>query len=94
MEGSQGSLLTMLLIVWGAITAALIFLLIYRGMLESREDDQIFLDAAEDTMAHEQQQIVARIGRVSRPITVLMVLSGVLLLGIAGVWLYQGFKNF
>ncbi len=94
MEATQGSLLTILVSVWGAITVALICLLIYRSTLESREDDQIFLDAAEETMAHEQQRIVARIGQLSRPITVLMVLSGGLLVGIAGVWLWEGFKNF
>ena len=92
--GTQVSLLTILVAVWGAITVALICLVIYRSTLESREDDQIFLDAAEQTMANEQQQIIARIGQISRPITVLMVLSGVLLLGIAGIWLWEGFRNF
>jgi len=92
--GTQVSLLTILVAVWGAITVALICLVIYRSTLESREDDQIFLDAAEQTMANEQQQIIAKIGQISRPITVLMVLSGVLLLGIAGIWLWQGFSNF
>lgn len=92
--GTQGSLLTILVAVWGAVTVTLICLVIYRSTLESREDDQIFLDAAEQTMANEQQQIIARIGQISRPITVLMVLSGVLLLGIAGIWLWQGFSNF
>lgn len=92
--GTQVSLLTILVAVWGAVTIALICLVIYRSTLESREDDQIFLDAAEQTMANEQQQIIARIGQISRPITVLMVLSGVLLLGIAGIWLWEGFRNF
>lgn len=92
--GTQVSLLTILVAVWGAITVALICLVIYRSTLESREDDQIFLDAAEQTMANEQQQIIAKIGQISRPITVLMVLSGVLLVGIAGIWLWQGFSNF
>jgi hypothetical protein len=83
-----------LLVAWGVVTAALVFLLIYRGTLESREDDQIFLDAAEESMASEQRAIVARIDKLSRPITALIVASVVLLLIAAGMWLWQGFKNF
>jgi Tfp pilus assembly protein PilN len=94
MEASQGNLLTILMGVWGVITALLIILLIYRSTLESREGDQVFLDAAEQTMAQEQAEIVERINRLSKPIMTLIVLSGVLLLGIAGLWLWQGYKNF
>ena len=83
-----------LLIAWGAVTAVLICLLIYRGTLETREGDQIFLDAAGDSMASEQRAIVARIDRLGRPITALIILSSVLLVATAGVWLWQGFKNF
>ncbi len=94
MEASQGNLLTILMGVWGVITALLIILLIYRSTLESREGDQVFLDAAEQTLAQEQAEIVERINRLSKPIMTLMVFSGVLLLGIAGLWLWQGFKSF
>ena len=41
-----------------------------------------------------QAEIVGRINRLSKPIMTLMVLSGVLLLGIAGLWLWQGCKSF
>jgi len=94
MEASQGNLLTILMVVWGVITGFLIILLIYRSTLESREGDQVFLDSAEQTMADEQVEIVGRINRLSKPIMTLIVLSGVLLLGIAGLWLWQGFKSF
>jgi hypothetical protein len=87
-------LLMDLLIAWGAVTAVLICLLIYRGTLENHEDDQIFLDDAGDVMAKEQAALVARIGRLSRPITALIVLSGALLLAVTGVWLWQALKSF
>jgi hypothetical protein len=88
------SLLFVLLVAWGVVTGVLICFLIYRGTLESHEDDQIFLDAAGESMASTQREIVARIERLSRPITLLIITSGVLLLIVAGLWLWQGFKNF
>lgn len=84
----------MLLIGWGVITAVLICVLIYRSTLETREEDQIFLDAAGQSMAAEQRAIVARIESLGRPITALVVLSGGLLAVIAGIWLYRGFESF
>ena len=83
-----------LLIVWGAVTAALICAMIYRSTLETREEDQIFLDAAGDSMAREQRQIVAKIERLGRPIAALAVVSGLILVTIVGMWLYQGFRSF
>jgi hypothetical protein len=82
------------LAVWGAVTAALIGLLVYRGTLEIREDDQIFLDSAGESMASEQRQIVERIDKLAKPIKLLLILSIVLLLAAAGVWLFEGFRNF
>ena len=87
-------MLQMMLLTWGVITAVLICVMIYRSTLETREEDQIFLDAAGESMANEQRAIVARIEKLGRPIAALMVVSGVLLAAIAGFWLYQGFHNF
>jgi hypothetical protein len=93
METIEGPLLGVL-VLWGVVTAALIALLAYRGTLEIHEDDQIFLDKAGDSMASEQREIVARIEKLSKPIKLLMISSIVLLVAAAGVWLFNGFKNF
>ncbi|HEY4948926.1 MAG TPA: hypothetical protein VIH88_01205 [Candidatus Acidoferrales bacterium] len=93
MEAIHGALLG-ILVIWGAVTAVLIGLLAYRGTLEIREDDQIFLGRAGDSMANEQREIVARIDKLSKPIKLLMILSIVLLLVALGVFLFEGFKNF
>jgi hypothetical protein len=87
-------LLKSLMIIWGVVTAGLIFLLIYRGTLSNREDDQIFLDAAEEGMAREQRALIARIERLSRPITLLIVASCVLFLVAAGMWVWDAFHTF
>jgi hypothetical protein len=82
------------LIVWGAVTAALIVLVIYRSTLETREGDQIFLDSAEHSMAEEQREIVARIDKLATPIKALIVASAVLLVASGALWLFEGFRNF
>src|ERR1700685_2110412 len=89
-----GTTLFTLLVAWAVITAALICMLIYRGTLESHEEDQIFLDKAGDSMAQEQRLIVARIERLGMPIKLLITASILLLLIIAGLWLWEGFKYF
>ena len=73
--------------IWGAVTVVLILLVIYRGQLANREGDQIFLARGEDNMAAEQRTIVARIDALTRPIKVLYVVSGVLLVAVVAVWL-------
>lgn len=93
MESVHPGTIAYLLIVWGVVTAVFIVLLIRKSLLENREDDQIFLDAAEEHMAKEQRELVARISKLSRPITTTGIASGALLLLIAGMWLYEGLKQ-
>lgn len=82
-----------LLIAWGVVTAAFLVLLLRRSLLASHEDDQIFLDAAEEHMAKQQRELVAKIEALSKPIMGTGVLAGVLLLVIAGMWLKEGLKG-
>lgn len=93
MEGMDSTMFV-LIVAWSIVTVALILVWIYRSALTNREEDQIFLDAAQESMAREQRAIVARIEKLSKPIMSLVVLSSTLLLVIAGMWLWQGFKNF
>jgi hypothetical protein len=88
------SALQMLFLAWGVVTAILVCMWIYRSALENREEDQIFLDAAGDSMAREQAALVARIEKLGRPILALMIVSGALLVSVAGMWAYQSIQSF
>jgi len=82
-----------LLIAWGIITAIFVILFIWRSVLSSHEDDQIFLGTAEEHMAREQRELVVKITKLSRPLLISGVLSGALLLLAGGLWIYQGLKQ-
>ena len=84
-----------LLLIWGVVTAALVLLVIYRATLSTREDDELYLNKAEDSMmASEQREIIAKLNGLTRPIMTLAVLSGALLLASAGMWVWIGLKSF
>src|SRR5258708_30227977 len=87
-----GTMLYMV-IAWGIVTGVFVVLFIWRSVLSSHEDDQIFLDAAEEHMAREQRELVAKIEALSKPLMGTGILAGVLLLVIAGMLLSPGLKG-
>lgn len=84
------SALTYLLIISGAITAVLVVLVIYGNTLDSREDDEIYLNKTEENMAGDQRALIGKMNRLARVITVVAVVAGIFLLASAGVWVYIG----
>jgi hypothetical protein len=94
METQLTGTILYLTIAWGIVTAVFIGLLIWRSLLASHEGDQIFLDSAQEHMAREQRELVAKIDSLSRPITTSGIAMGGLLLLIVGMWLYEGLKSF
>jgi hypothetical protein len=77
--------------IWGAITAVLVVLVIYGNALSTREDDEIYLNKTEESMmATEQRTLLGKMTRLARVITVLAIMSGVFLLTSAGVWVWIG----
>ena len=81
------------LVVWGAITAVLIVLLIYRSTLTMQEDDQLFLGESESHMEKEQIEIMAKVNKITPLVKWMGAMSGVLLLVIAGLAVYQGLQQ-
>jgi beta-lactamase regulating signal transducer with metallopeptidase domain len=89
-RGAAMSSLVWLLIVWGVLTTILIVLLIYRSTLTMREDDQLFLDESESHMQLEQMDIMRKVNKLNPLVRGFGASSVVLILVIAGIWVYHG----
>ena len=94
MEPTRTLVLNLLMISWIVTTIVLVALCVYRGMLSVREDDQIFIGSAEQHHYQQQVDIISRMSRLTKPIIALGVISGVLLLASASLWMYSGFMSF
>ena len=80
---------SVLSVSWGSVTVILVGLLIYRALIGMREEDQLFLATGEEHQAAEQQVLQARIHSVNKYAVWLGVLSGLLLIGMASLWVYE-----
>jgi hypothetical protein len=81
--------LVWLLSVRGVLTAVLVILLIYRSTLTMHEDEQLFLSETESQMEKEQIELMRKVDRLSPIVRWLGGASGLLLLVIAGLAVYQ-----
>ncbi|HEY4934811.1 MAG TPA: hypothetical protein VII23_24855 [Terriglobales bacterium] len=81
--------LMMLIAVWAVITVALIIVLIYRSTLSMHEDDQLFLDDSTSNLREEQEQLLSKMRKVTPVVRILGAASGLLILVIAGIALWQ-----
>jgi hypothetical protein len=85
------NLLTYLVGFSGAIAAVLVVLVIYGNVLDTRADEEIYLNKTEEKMmASEQPALASKMNHLARVITVLAIITGVSLLATAGVWVYIG----
>ena len=89
--GVMPSSLAAMLIAWGAVTAVLVTLVIYGNTLDTHEDEEIYINKKEEEMmAGDQHALVVRMERLKKVIFSLAVVSGVLLLTSATIWVYIG----
>jgi hypothetical protein len=82
--------LTVVAVIFGIFAVGLIVLLIYKSTLTMHRDDQLFLDDASSHMHDEQTELLTKLNRLTIPVRVFSIGSGVFLLVLAGVLLYQG----
>jgi len=81
--------MTIVAVIFGVFAVGLILLLIYKSTLTMHRDDQLFLDDASSHMHQEQTDLLAKVNRLTIPTRVFAVGSGVFLIALAAMWLYE-----
>ena len=88
------NLMMYLFVFCGAVSAVLVVLVIYGNILDSRADEEIYLNKIEERMlAGEQPALAGKMNRLARLITALAIITGVALLATAGLWVYIGLRQ-
>jgi hypothetical protein len=75
--------------LFGLFAVGLIVLLIYKSTLTMHEDDQLFLDDANSHMQEEQTELLAKVNKLTVPMRVFSIGSGVFLLAFLAMLIYQ-----
>lgn len=75
--------------LFGLFAIGLIVLLIYKSTLTMHEDDQLFLDEANSHMQEEQTELLVKVNRLTIPMRVFSIGSGVFLLAFLALLIYQ-----
>jgi len=75
--------------IFGLFAVGLIVLLIYKSTLTMHEDDQLFLDDANSHMQEEQTELLVKVNRLTIPVRVFSIGSGVFLLAFLALLIYQ-----
>ena len=81
--------LTVVAVIFGVFTIGLIVLLIYKSTLTMHRDDQLFLDDASSHMHEEQTELLAKVNRLTVPVRVFSIGSGVFLLVLVAMLIYE-----
>ncbi|MBV9669919.1 MAG: hypothetical protein JOZ43_03095 [Acidobacteriales bacterium] len=83
-----------LLIVWAALFALLIVLLIYRSTLVIHEDDQLFLADSEGYLKKEQDDVQRRMSKIAPLVRIAQIGTGLVTVLICGLWLWDAYQHF
>jgi multisubunit Na+/H+ antiporter MnhB subunit len=75
--------------IFGLFAVGLIVLLIYKSTLTMHEDDQLFLDDANSHMQEEQTELLTKVNKLTLPMRVFSIGSGVFLLAFLAMLIYQ-----
>jgi len=75
--------------LFGLFAVGLIVLLIYKSTLTMHEDDQLFLDDANSHLQEEQTELLTKVNKLTLPMRVFSIGSGVFLLAFLAMLIYQ-----
>ena len=75
--------------LFGLFAVGLIVLLIYKSTLTMHEDDQLFLDDANSHLQEEQTELLTKVNKLTIPMRVFSIGSGVFLLAFLAMLIYQ-----
>ena len=81
--------LTVVAVVFGVFAVGLVVLLIYKSTLTMHEDDQLFLDEANSHIQEEQTELLVKVNRLTLPLRLFSIGSGVFLLLLVAMLIYQ-----
>jgi len=80
---------TIVAVIFGVFSIGLVVLLIYKSTLTMHRDDQLFLDDASSHMHEEQTDLLAKVNRITIPVRVFSMGSGVFFLVLVAMLIYQ-----
>jgi hypothetical protein len=83
------SMLALVVTLFGIFAIGLILLLIYKSTLNMQSDEQLFLDDANSHMQEEQTELLTKVNRLTVPVRVFSIGSGVFLLVLVAMLIYQ-----
>jgi hypothetical protein len=75
--------------IFGVFVIGLIVLVIYKSTLTMHEDEQLFLDDTSSHMHAEQTELLTKVNRLTLPVRVFGMGSGLFFLVLVAMWIYQ-----
>lgn len=87
------SAMPVLWIVWAGVAAILLILLGYRGTLTRYEEDQIFLDEAENHQALEQSNILVKVRKIQPYVRLAIGATCVMSACILGLYVWDAIRH-
>ncbi|SNT24885.1 hypothetical protein SAMN05421770_10676 [Granulicella rosea] len=82
-----------LLVVWAALAACFLALIVYRGQLTRYEEDQLFLNENINQNEHQQQDdIVRRVNKLQPLVRICGGAVGAMTIGVVGLYVYNAAK--
>ncbi len=84
----------MIWVVWGALTAVLLGLLMYRGNLTRYEEDQLFLSDSNGMEQREQEEILVKVRKIEPVIRLFSGVTGLITAVIVCFYVYDAIQHF